>query len=80
MSKSTIGTDTYYAVEWRSKKAPHKGWHLVRDKYGNTKRHDTAEEAKAVINEKQAILSLFGFGSMNEIRIVKITTTKEVVE
>ena len=80
MSKSTTETDTYYAVEWRSRKSPHEGWHLSKNNYGNTKRRDTTEEARAAIREKEAILSVLGFGGTREFRIVKITITKEAVE
>ena len=80
MSKSTPEIDAYYAVEWRSKKSPHEGWRWSTDSYGNVKRRDTPEEARAAIREKEAILSSLGFGGTKEFRVVKITITKEAVE
>lgn len=80
MSKSIMEMDTYYAVEWRSKKSPHEGWRWSTDSYGNIRRRDTPEEARAAIREKEATLSVLGFGGTKEFRVVKVTITKEAVE
>lgn len=72
-------TDTYYyVIEWRIKNVPNEGWHFVKDRYGNTKRLDTVEEARYTIQKNEEILSSFRFNYMKEFRIVKIT--KEVIE
>ena len=80
MSNEHQETDTYYAIEWRDKKTPPEGWRLSKDRYENTTRRDTPEEARAIIRKKEAILSSFGYRGTKEFRIVKITVTKEVVK
>ena len=80
LSKAATETDTYYAVEWRSKEAPEEGWRLAKDSYVNVKQRDTAEGAREIIQRKKAVLSSFGFSDTPEFRIVKITMVKEVVE
>lgn len=78
MSNDATETDTYYAVELRSKKAPEEGWCFTKDSYGNVKYHDTVESAREAMWKKKAILFSYGFSDTKEFRIVKIT--KVVVE